>query len=93
MNSLLLHELAYVPNWTKHHLTQAEPMDGVESSPGEVFRIFEGSRDKIEEVLQNVSRDVYVIKMKSGVWYETPVKNLEEHRQRMLAATTGDYRK
>jgi hypothetical protein len=89
IKSLLLHELAYIPNWQKHNVMMEDPMEGIPAEPMEVFRIFERERSKIDEVLELLSQKKYVIKLITGTYYTTPVENLELLRRQRRDVATG----
>lgn len=88
INSVLLHELAYVPEWTKHHLMQDDPLEG-EPTVGEVFKIFENRRSAIDQAYEDLLRQLFVIKLDTGVYYTTPVLKLAELRAKMREEGKG----
>ncbi len=81
-NSLLLHELAYIPEWQKHHPMQEDPLEGVPSGK-EFFSVFENRRGDIDKIYEDLVNKVFVVKLVTGVWYTTPVEELEKLRKRL----------
>lgn len=77
ISSKAFQDIVCIPEWTKHHTGQENPLEGEPAEPLAVFYAYD--RGEVTECYLELVRRVVVVKTKcGGKWYDAPLSELDK---------------